>query len=232
MPVTPMHSHAVAAAGRRPADQQGQVATRTWMPAEVSRQGTSLLNQQFWLWGRDIRRSQGNILLEFGFTKHAPPAGVRVPSRYELTIPDHGRLTLWGFGLFFAAGNPDGLYLSRMKLAPLLSSAPGEIWEPNALPAGQKPATPEQWVRGLELLVLALRWMAGYERWIIDLHGAAYRQECLDAWHRSTCQPGETANRWLRLARLTHASLDRGLRLTSASFDLDAPDASARVSAG
>lgn len=181
------------------------------MPAEVARHGTSLLNQQFWLWGRDIRRPEGNLLLDYGFAKHPPPPGVRVPSRYELSLPGHRRLTLWGFGLALSDEAEDGLFLGRMKLTPRLTPRLGDIWEPAALPALGKPTTPAHWARVRTLMEPALGWIADYECWVESNHGTAYRQECLDAWPRAVCQAEETANRWRRLAGLSGDSLQPAL---------------------
>ena len=44
-----------------------------WLGAlnKIRKIRTTLLDQQLWCWGQDIRRVEGNALLTYGFTKHA-----------------------------------------------------------------------------------------------------------------------------------------------------------------
>ncbi len=145
-------------------------------------------------------------MVEYGFAKYSPPAGLRVPSRYELSMPGDFRLALWGFGLYIGDAGQDGLWLGRLKLTPRLMASPGAIWEPGALPDVSASSTRGEWERVHVLLIPALLWIAEYERWVISTYGAAYRQECLDAWHRSVCRGDETAPRWRRFAGLASRS--------------------------
>lgn len=179
----------------------------------ICRRGRGLLNQQFWLWGRDIRRAGGNLLIDHGFAKCPPPVGLAVPSRYELTFPNDARLTLWGFGLLYSDPSSGGLFLSRMKLTPRLAPPLMEIWSPTNLPALEQPATRDEWERVRHGLVPALHWIAAYEQWITLNYGEVYRQQCLDGWHRPVCQSAETATQWTKLAAAVNQSLLRATKV-------------------
>lgn len=107
------------------------------LPAAARRHGTRLLNQQFWLWGQDIRRQEGNVLLHHGFERMRPPDAVQGSRCYTLRLDPQRTVVLWGFGLFYGDQAHGGLYLSRFRLSPLLGAsadAPVGVWTPAQLP--------------------------------------------------------------------------------------------------
>ena len=55
---------------------------RLYMGKRVRRLGQSLLTQQCWCWGRDVTRPDGNLLLQYGFTRHRPPGQERGATTY------------------------------------------------------------------------------------------------------------------------------------------------------
>lgn len=185
------------------------------LPAAVRRRGTSLLNQQFWLWGQDIRRQEGNnILLRYGFTRTRPPDAVQGSRYYTLHLDAHRTVVLWGFGLFYGDQAEGGLYLSRFRLSPLLTEngdAPVSVWTPAQLPPHTLPADENEWTRARPLLVAALRWVSAYEFWTLDEMGPAYRDECLAGWQRSVCSANDVPVLWLRLAQRCDATLQRAI---------------------
>lgn len=217
---------AVAELGPRPsADQPPEpAASRSRLPRAASRHGAALLNQQFWLWGQDIRRPQGNLLLGHGFLKTRPPEGLRASTRYDLVLSDGAQVVLWGFGLFYADPDPAGgaLYLGRFRLSPrLAAAAPSAGWSPAELPELAVPESPAAWSRAGTLLVPALRWIAAYEAWVRAEAGADYRRACLDRWSRPIGSAEDVAARWLRLSHRCGDSLRR------AADDRAAPKAGA-----
>lgn len=134
------------------------------LPGTVRRHGTSLLNQQFWLWGQDIRRD-GNVLLRYGFERTRPPDGVHGSRSYMLQLDADLTVVLWGFGLFLGDRELGGLYLSRFRLFPLLTGsgrAPEGIWSPAQLPACRPPSNQHEWASARLLFVSALHWMGAY----------------------------------------------------------------------
>gem|GEM_PF-4837990 len=63
-------------------------------------------------------RPEGNLPLEAGFHKRRPPEGETGSSCYTLALPDGERLTLWGFGLFYATPRQGGVYLNPYQFQP------------------------------------------------------------------------------------------------------------------
>ncbi len=70
------------------------------------------------LWGADVRRPAGNLLIEYGFERYRPPVEVNGCSQYILNIGMHRRICLWGFGLYY--GRRRGIYLGRFQFNPRL----------------------------------------------------------------------------------------------------------------
>jgi hypothetical protein len=61
-------------------------STALILPRELMNRGRTLLHQQCWLWGQDIRRAEGNLLLEYGFERKRPPEGANACSQYSLQL--------------------------------------------------------------------------------------------------------------------------------------------------
>jgi hypothetical protein len=150
----------------------GAVVPALHFPSEVRRRGTLLLNQQFWLWGQDIRRSDGNLLLEHGFVAERPVAGVRGSTRYQLALGGGRVVVLWGFGFFYGDPLVGELYLGRFRLSPRLggSEPPRGVWEPSRLPRFAPPRGGEAWRQAGDLLVPALAWIGRYEPTVVATH--------------------------------------------------------------
>lgn len=184
------------------------------LPAVLRRRGSSLLNQQFWLWGQDIRRPEGNLLLRLGFERTRPPDGVQGSRCYTVRLDAHRTVVLWGFGIFYGDAGTGGLYLSRFSLSPLLlesAEPPVTVWTPAHLPQCTPPANADEWTRASSLLIATLRWISAYESWILKEVGSAYRHDCLAAWSRPVCEADDTATLWLRLAQRCDATSQRAI---------------------
>lgn len=182
------------------------------LPAIVRRRGRSLLNQQFWLWGQDIRRQEGNLLIRHGFERVRPPEGVQGSRCYTLRLDENRTMALWGFGLFYGDPSLGGLYLSRFRLSPLLSESgepPVAVWSPAHFTPFTQPADAQEWARARPSLIAALRWISAYESWILEQMGPAYRYDCLAGWSRPVCAADAGAAQWLRLAHRCDATLRR-----------------------
>lgn len=172
------------------------------LPRVIRKRGVALFDQQMWLFGCDIRRTEGNALLEYGFQRIRPPQAERASSRYELSLPDGGRIFLWAFGLYFSETTLEGLFLRRYEFAPRLIDVPGPAWKPEDLPPPRLPRGENEIHQALKLLIEALRWLADYERWALERLGIPYRAACLAAWpKRVTSSPEETPQAWRELAQ-------------------------------
>ena len=157
----------------------------------LARRGRTLLHQQCWLWGQDIRRPEGNLLLLYGFERLHPPAGCSGSSQYNLTCASGATLSLWGFSFFY--GSSDGIFVNRFDFVPR-AAEPTKRWrhvdEPNTLPRAPLDAH----------LPAALRWIAGYERWVLEGFGLSYRRRCLATWPSPALLSEALPNEWDNLA--------------------------------
>jgi hypothetical protein len=162
-----------------------------------------LLDQQMWCWGRDIVRSEGNLLLQFGFRKERPPANTSGCSAYVLTPFPGCQMILWGFGLFFGLASSGGLFLRRYEFNPVwtrLPALPVIVWRPEGLPAFQPPRSIPEQNCTQRLLTAAVRWIAGYEQWVLDMAGVEYRRLCLREWHKRIIPAERVPDEWRRIA--------------------------------
>jgi hypothetical protein len=152
------------------------------LPNSISKIGIGLIDQQMWCWGCDVRRAEGNLLIEYGFTKRPSPEP-RYHSAYTLygVIPD-GALTLWGWGLWIAAPERGSLFISRdrfrVRWIPQTDLAPS-AWQECDLPRG---STDIRLTDALYLCRAACLWIAGCERWIGACCEPNYRIRTIDAW--------------------------------------------------
>lgn len=196
-PALPGGPLAALAGGAAPA------AARTTSASQFRRQGRLLWQQQFWLWGQDIKRAEGNLLLDRGFTRQRPPDGVTGSSAYALDLGDGRALALWGFGLLVSDPACGGLYVARADLKPrLLASVAGltNVWRPDQVPPHQRPGSPEAQAVSWRLLAAGLAWVGRYEAWVRDTQGEAYRAGCLCRWPKAVGRSADLATRWAELA--------------------------------
>jgi hypothetical protein len=197
--------------------QRATVPAAVCLPAAVRRHGSVLLNQQFWLWGQDIRRPEGNLLLGGGFERARPPGAAQGSRCYTLRLDGGRTVALWGFGLFYGDDDLGGLYLSRFRLLPLLSEnadPPASVWAPNDLPPFASPASMDEWERARPLLVAALLWISAYESRTLELPGLTYRRRCLAGAPRPNRCPSDGPVRWRRLAVRCDATMRRALGMS------------------
>ena len=179
-------------------------------PTRVRQFASALLDQQMWCWGWDIRRSEGNVLLQYGFSRWRPPEGILGSSAYQLSSPPSRQVVLWGFGLFYGDGADGGLYLKRFTFAPLWCPNPdlrAALWRPEELPEFRGPQTSGEQSSVQRLLSAALRWTAEYETWVLATLGADYRRQCLAGWDKAVAKAETMPSHWLRLAGMSASLL-------------------------
>lgn len=208
-------SRPLAASERRtaavaPAYPREGTARASCISREARRRGRVLLHQQCWLWGQDIRRPEGNALLEYGFERRRPPEGEQGSNAYILRPTPDRCAVLWGFGFYWRDARVPcgcgGIFLPRFTFTPKLARAAGPplaTWLPGQLSDCRPPGTPRQWDRARRLLIPALRWVASYERWILERRGLVYRRECTAAGPKGSTKflpAEELAAAWDRLA--------------------------------
>jgi hypothetical protein len=174
---------------------------------------TVLLDQQMWCWGRDVVRGEGNLLLQFGFRKERPPAGVSGCTAYVLTLFPGCQLVLWGFGLFFGLVSCGGMFIRRYGFDPVWTdrpALPGIIWCVEGLPPFRPPQSHHERSCTQRLLAATGRWVASYEQWVLDTVGLEYRWSCLRQWHKPIIPAERVPEEWQRIAEERQAGGNGG----------------------
>jgi len=170
------------------------------------RSAAVLLDQQMWCWGQDIERKDGNLLLQFGFRKVRPPEKVSGCTAYLVTPFPGCQLVLWGFGLFFGLQSSGGIFIRRYGFNPgwsCLPEVPVNVWCPERLPTFKRPQSDEEREHTQRLTSKAAIWLAGYEQWVLDTVGVAYRQNCLRLWRKKALVSEEAMpTAWRQLAEI------------------------------
>ncbi len=169
-------------------------------PNPIRRQAARLLAQQFWLFGCDIRRGDGNLLLQFGFEKCRPPAGSRVTaSRYTCVYPSGRGIILWGFGMYWRDPGLGGVYLPRTAFDPMIrmsTAIPDAAWDPGHIDGLVRPVTVCEVDRSRHLLADALAWIRDYEVAVADLVGTSYREHAVATWKRPCGRAADLPRQW------------------------------------
>lgn len=163
-----------------------------------------LMEQQFWLWGCDVRRAEGNLLILGAFTKTRPPEDSSVQiSRYTKSISPTQTIMLWGFGAAIDDSERGVLFIPRYGLRPRCGMCGTDLagfWDPTRflqLPTPQEVCEHETaWL----LLADLLRWVSDYEGWVLSQAGLAYRSSSITAWKRPVEPAASLPDLWKELA--------------------------------
>ena len=155
---------------------------------------STLLDQQLWFIGHDIRHADGNALTRFGFERRRGSAGGT--TCYQLASEDPARdLVCWGFGVYVGPVDnaarpaphdapretPRGVFLQRHSLTPRLLSGPLALplHQPSELPLLRSPVTPHDWHEVQSALRHLAAELARYEQWARDTLGTTHRAQVL-----------------------------------------------------
>ena len=145
----------------------------------------SLLSQQIWYWGQDIRRKQGNLLVELGFERVKPPADAEIEdSVYTLNLTEKRSVILRGFGVYYRDNDLGAIFLPRYEFIPgyttnLTLEQP--LWTYDELPELYFP-TETEWESYTTLLTDLVNWIRDYEHKVIQEQGIEYRMSTLAEW--------------------------------------------------
>ncbi len=169
------------------------------LPDDVRKRATSLLAQQFWCFGCDIRRPEGNVLLAEGFVKHRSPESAAITSsRYTRCFEGSRSIVLWGFGLAWI-DNEEVLFLPRHAMVPLYGCCEcdtGNVWVPEEFGSLRRPTSIGELLRSRGMLMDALQWIQTYETRVAATYGVAYRAASLAAWKRPACSAEQIVGEW------------------------------------
>ncbi len=167
---------------------------------------TGLLSQQIWCWGQDVKRPEGNWLMELGFQRVTPPEhGKDCSSVYTLAINQRTRIVLRGFGVYIGDDARGGLFLERYGFTPrysMNSRLECPPWADKDLPIFGCPNRQQRDKTAMMLLEL-LDWIRQYEFDVASRLGTDYRRETLVKWNNGKRRfiPAETfASSWRRLS--------------------------------
>ncbi len=189
--------------GLPPVSEHQHTSRNLHLQSKIQRKGKALLSQQCWLWGRDVKRRDGNLLLAHGFERLRAPERTSGSTQYTLGLPNEMYVRLWGFGMYFGAAK--GIYVNRYEFVPRTALFQ-EAW----LSAESMIALPKS--RGFELLAQAASWIAEYESWVLKNVGLTYRRQSLSSWKEACAEPGAVALSWRRLANEIRAAERARLR--------------------
>lgn len=185
---------------RRTRSRKPAMIPAAWRPVLADpRAAESLLDQQFWCFGRDIVLSPRNSLMEYGFARHPKPRGRQDGSCYAQRTRQGTVLALWGFGVYFAQGS--GILLMRRTFCPLVSDTalnPTGVWLPGDLAV--RPATAADAAFALPLLGRLCRWFGQYETWILSQRDKGYGRLSLEGWSKVAMPRSKMAAAWDALA--------------------------------
>ena len=167
------------------------------------RQAAALLNQQFWCWGQDVRRPEGNLLARYGFNREGKPETISGSSAYHLYDRSSARCHIMGLGLFWGDAGERGLLLRRVGWEPHMVASGARlcgVWNVEQMSQTRSPCTATDVVRCNGLLADALSWIAQYETRVAKICGIAYREQCVAGWRKQRIAAGDMATMWTHLA--------------------------------
>lgn len=170
---------------------------------DLRRLAVALLDQQLWCWGRDIARPEGNILLGFGMCRYRSSEPGPDRTAYTGRVAGDGVVWLWGFGLVYCLPDLGGVFLRRYGFDPVLVAEPRHpVHRPEHLAPFVRPTTARQRANAWKLVRAAAGWIAGYEHWVAETFGTAYREGTLAARDKPPVVAAkEMAQSWEQLAK-------------------------------
>lgn len=185
------------------------------------KQLADLLDQQLWCWGQDVKAPDGNLLVAYGFDRHAPPSHLKTASQY--VIKRHATsVTLRGFGVVIAEENSPALFLRRYSFEPMFfeqSPKADDLWQSEVLPEIRRPQLASEWRTAGRVVRLFLQLVSDYERWIQLRQGLAYRNACLQRAPKPFAADAQAlSTAWAKWSSLLGADPKVRLRNSLASF--------------
>lgn len=183
------------------------------LPPAVLKPANRLLEQQFWLWGCDIRRPEGNILSQLGFEKVKAPAETGLnTSQYRCPLSITCTIALWGFGVCVSDSSHGSVFVPRAGLRPRYCQSTLDTtsaWEPAWFERILLGETNRDLVPCYHLVGQLIDWIAWYECRVLEIAGQAHRQRSIETWKRPVVDHAPLAQQWLQLGlaiRDTHSN--------------------------
>jgi hypothetical protein len=177
--------------------------TRWAFNGQLGKSLSTLFDLQMWCFGCDIRRAEGNLLTESGFTRRSAGA-VHGSSHYFRSVDGVRHIHLWGFAVV-ACDQESAVSLRRFDNTPLFADRvhiDEAIHRPQDLPHFSSPRTRESRNRALDLMLAMTREFANYESFVSGRAGAQYRLACISGSRRKGGLQGRSlGGAWGELAQ-------------------------------
>ena len=178
-------------------------ATLPGFSKQLREHGQRLLDQEFWFFGQDIRRTEGNLLEQYGFRKVRAPDGVQGSHTYSVLLADDAMLSLWGFGFSVWRRGAGRIFVPRIRLEPGFSPFGQElpaVWSSGQLGDLERPTDRDDWQAMAVLIVPVLHWFSVYEEWVLQVAGLGYREACFAGRKRPVGDPNSLPTLFTDLA--------------------------------
>lgn len=160
-----------------------------------------LLHQECYCWGADIRRAQGNLLIESGFTRSKHPDDPKRSSQYTKCLSSGEMVQLFAFGVRWFSGGTQGVFINRYRFLPCIveRTSPSEFWRIEQSECLEQPRSEER----LQAQVAAsdlFCWIASYEDSVLASLGASYRRFSLDGFDETMLDVIDVPSKWREIA--------------------------------
>jgi hypothetical protein len=187
---------------------------KRWLEHHLSKKNVQraakLLNEQCWCWGADIRYPDGNLLLTYGFRRERAPSPQAGSNMYMFHPSPTQQVILWGWGMFYSKRSVGGLFLGRNGFAPMMTSIDmlsTPVFTATELPSLFIPRTEKEYQITEQLIGNGLRWIAGYETWVLSVAGECHRLACLSEWRKRPVTGCHAPEQWSCLAAQIETAL-------------------------
>jgi hypothetical protein len=191
--------------------QASEKLKRWSFSGDFGRHFVAAYNLQMWCFGCDIRRIEGNLLIEYGYERHRAPTGSYGSSHYVLPLGADTHLHLLGFGLILHVADT-GIVLKRHDKLPRLVThwnVIPQLFEPHQLPTATIPHSIEDITTATHLLTLLTNELSKYEKFVsssVDSHYAQKRRRTAPRAIRQSHR-AELSAVWSGLSRQASAAL-------------------------
>lgn len=143
-----------------------------------------MFDQQMWCWGCDIRNSNGNKMIEYGFSKLKNGTEKDSPSQYSIIYNEH-KIFLWGFGGLIRQSKDNAIFIRRYDFYPKrLESVPEDLMANNPKDIKRLFVKDKSLLYECDYNLLKVFYdlIMDYESWIIKQLGSEYREYTLSIW--------------------------------------------------
>ncbi len=177
------------------------------IPKQLQQTARTLIDQQMWCWGCDVRRADGNLLSLYGAHKRPSP-NPRYHSAYMFQLEEQAVINLWGWGLWLAHPQQGSLFIARSRFkiyyTPEFIAEP-DAWRKSDLPSMGLIRDNDQLTHANDLLAKAMHWIGTYEAWVNTQVNSDYREQIITKWpqkrrHKNSVPATEMAEEWLKLS--------------------------------